>query len=231
MRALDHDDAEPAHTVWFGSQVDHKWFLAGTARADKRIGYLTKYLTKAIAETYNPDEITRRQEQHRDRLHREARWLPCSTKCANWLRFGIQPEDPEPCMTPGECDGKAHQLDNLGHGGRRVLVSRRWSGKTLTEHRADRAEVVRQTLASAGMDMPDQDRCSATVLRSDGRPRYVWEPVDIREDGDDPHTWRDIMRGTIRERLRWQAEYHQAKNRAGPTNNHSATDQPAAPAA
>jgi hypothetical protein len=36
-------------------------------------------------------------------------------------------------------------------GCRRVLVSRDWSGKTLAEHRADRAAAVREALLSAGM--------------------------------------------------------------------------------
>jgi hypothetical protein len=39
----------------------------------------------------------------------------------------------------------------VGIGGRRVLVSREWSGKTLSERRADRATVVREALLSAGM--------------------------------------------------------------------------------
>jgi hypothetical protein len=39
----------------------------------------------------------------------------------------------------GHCPSKAHDRDHLGLGGRRVLVSRRWTGKTPDEHRADRA--------------------------------------------------------------------------------------------
>jgi hypothetical protein len=39
---------------------------------------------------------------------------------------------------PGLCRGKAHRFENLGYAGRRVLVSRKWSGKTLTDHHADR---------------------------------------------------------------------------------------------
>lgn len=232
MAGLDHPDAKPAHVVWFGSQADHKWFLAGTSRADRRIGYLTKYLTKSIADTYDPESSNARQTAHRERLHQEARWLPCSTRCGNWLRFGIQPEDSGPGLVPGECEGKAHDAENLGHGGRRVLVSRKWSGKRLSEHRADRAEVVRQTLAAAGIEMPDQNRCSATAERDGGGTRYVWEPVDLRTD-DDPTPWREVMRSGIRERLRWRAEYDAAKNRAGPANKpRSATrPEPATPAA
>jgi hypothetical protein len=34
-------------------------------------------------------------------------------------------------MTPGRCKGKAHKPEHLGIAGRRVLVSRKWSNKTL----------------------------------------------------------------------------------------------------
>jgi hypothetical protein len=33
---------------------------------------------------------------HIDRLHAELRWLPCSPRCADWLRYGIQPDQPGP---------------------------------------------------------------------------------------------------------------------------------------
>ena len=73
-------------------------------------------------------------------------------------------------MRPGWCPSKAHDRHHLGLGGRRVLVSRQWTGKTLTEHKADRAEVVRQTLAAAGVEMHDTDRCAATDPLEDGTP-------------------------------------------------------------
>ena len=31
----------------------------------------------------------------------------------------------------------SHRPDNLGYAGRRVLVSRKWSGKTLADHRGE----------------------------------------------------------------------------------------------
>ena len=43
--------------------------------------------------------------------------------CANWLRYGIQPKDPGPGLVPGRCPSPAHDRDNLGLGGRRVLWS------------------------------------------------------------------------------------------------------------
>jgi replication initiator protein RepSA len=54
-------------------------------------------------------------------------------------------------MTPGRCKGKAHQPEHLGIAGRRVLVSRKWSNKTLDDHRAERGEFVRQLLHAAGI--------------------------------------------------------------------------------
>jgi hypothetical protein len=104
-----------------------------------------------------------------------------------------------------------------------VLVSRQWTGKTLTEHKADRAEVVRQTLAAAGVEMPDADRFSASTADDDGQPRFIWQPVDRAKDDDLP-TWHGLMTRAVVERIRWRTEYEQAK-RAGPDDTSSATNQ------
>jgi hypothetical protein len=68
---------------------------------------------------------------------------------------------------------KAHDRDNLGIT-RRVLPSRLWFGKTVDQHKADRAQVVRETLLSAGMDAPDLDLMAASVTMPDGSPQFVW---------------------------------------------------------
>jgi hypothetical protein len=101
--ALDELDAdptaEPAVVMRFGSQVDIKGIIAPSQEADRAIRYLTKYLTKAVAETYtDPDVETpdAAYEAHIDRLHREVRRLPCSPECANWIRYGIEPKNPSP---------------------------------------------------------------------------------------------------------------------------------------
>src|SRR4051812_37407032 len=39
---------------------------------------------------------------------------------------------------PGCCKAKAHKPTHLGYGGRRVLVSRKWTAKDLADHRYDR---------------------------------------------------------------------------------------------
>ena len=116
---LDADpDAVPAHVLRFGSQLDIKGLLAGSADADRAVRYLCKYLTKAIADTYSPDQAPAdpAYEAHIDRLHEQVRWLPCSPRCANWLRYGIQPEGAGPGLVPGQCPSPAHERENLGLG-------------------------------------------------------------------------------------------------------------------
>lgn len=170
QEALDQADPDtPARVARFGAQYDLAGIVAPSKDADRAIRYLTKYLTESIADTYTPgdDDETPpdpRYVAHIDRLHDELQYLPCGERCANWLRYGIKPLDAGPGLAPGRCGGKAHDRDHLGLGGRRVLVSRQWSGKTLSEHRADRAIVVREALEAAGMLAP----------RSSGWPRPCW---------------------------------------------------------
>lgn len=188
-------------------------------------------LTKSIADTHTGDDpdvpSARAYADHIDRMHAEVRWLPCSPRCANWLRFGVQPADPTPGLVPGACPAKAHDHEHLGLGGRRVLVSRQWSGKTLTEHKADRATVVREVLHAAGIDPPDAARMAADVLADDGRPRFVWEDVPARD-----RDYTSTIAASIRQAARWREQYEAAKaraaERAGPhglvVDSHSAVD-------
>ena len=193
VAALD----EPAHVVEFGRQVHSKGILGGTEEAGRHIGYLTKYLTKSIAEVVDTD-ASPRQADHADRLAAELAVTPCSERCAVWLLYGVQPRKVTSRMTPGHCKGKAHRRDTLGLPGRRVLVSRRWSGKTLAEHKQDRAAFVREALEAAGMSKPEPDR---TRLR--------WGPVQA----GDPHvpSRTELLMQMISQRLKWQAEYAQAQ--------------------
>jgi hypothetical protein len=227
LDALDSDDdARPLHVMRFGSQVDIKGIDGGSPDADRAVRYLTKYLTKAVAETYTDPEgehVDAAYEAHIDRLHAELRYLPCSPECANWLRYGVEPKNPGPGLVPGYCASKAHDREHLGLGGRRVLVSRKWSGKTLTQHRADRAAVVRQVLQAAGVDVPEADRLSADVLHEDGQPRFVWD--DLPLTGAD---YTEVLVASVMERRRWRAQYETAKQAAlerdrPPVDNCSAT--------
>ncbi|WP_175582647.1 replication initiator [Nocardioides guangzhouensis] len=215
---IDEDqEAEPAHVIRFGRELDIQGIIATEGDADRRVAYLTKYLAKSFGASFGAsEELNRRQRAHQRRLHDEVRFLPCAPRCWNWLRFGIQPQHAGPGMSPGACPAKCHDEEHLGCGGRRVLVSRRWSGKTLDRHRADRAEVVRQTLLAAGVEVPDSQRLAADVLRSDGRPRYAWEFFDPRQSPTP--LYRQVLARSLAEHLRWKAEYEAAKARASPAN-------------
>lgn len=224
---LDQAQAEPMHVLRLGAQIDIKGILGGTEETAKAVTYLCKYLTKSVAETYaDSDQPDPAYEAHIDRLHAEARWLPCSESCANWLRFGVTPKNPEAGMVPGMCPSKAHDRECLGLGGRRVLVSRHWTGKTLTDHRTDRAAVVRAVLEEAGIEAPEANRLAADVLDDDGRPRFVWEDVPARE-----RDYATAVAISLRQRQAWREQYERAKQLtgppSGPVDSHSATTQPA----
>jgi len=70
--------------------------IARSPDADRAVRYLAKYLTKAVADPLGDRDITPGREKHIVRLHAELRWLPCSPRCANWLRYGIQPDQSGP---------------------------------------------------------------------------------------------------------------------------------------
>ncbi|GLY19380.1 helitron helicase-like domain-containing protein [Kineosporia rhizophila] len=194
------DDLEPQHVVRFGIQADIQGLLAGSPDADRRVGYLAKYLTKSMGTAHGENENPA-VKAHIDRLVHALRYEPCSPHCANWLRYGIQPKDARPGLIPGSCKAKAHRREHLGYGGRRVLVSRKWSGKTLTDHRHERRAFV---LALLGVD-PD----SADATRGDKTAdRYVWEPVNPNELP--PLSTRLLH--AISQRQTWRSAYEAAKD-------------------
>ncbi|PRX92124.1 replication initiator [Allonocardiopsis opalescens] len=172
LDALDADPgAAPLHVVRFGRQVDVKGVVAGSPDADRCVRYLAKYLTKHVHECHAAD--TPAQKAHVDRLMAALQFEPCSERCANWLRYGIAPKDAKPGMRPGFCRSKAHRREHLGYAGRRVLVSRKWSGKTLADHKADRLAYVLDLLG-IDPDHPGPGGSSAPPgpVRSSG---YAWE--------------------------------------------------------
>lgn len=213
--ALDQADVDPdrrpAHVLRFGKQLDMRGIIAPSPDADRAVRYLVKYLTKSVTEPFStPDQPNEAYEQHVDRLEDELRLLPCSEGCANWLRYGIQPKQAGPGLAPGRCLKKAHDRECLGLGGRRVLVSRKWSGKTLTQHRADRALVVRQVLDEAGLTAPEIDRLAAETRTADGEARFEWTKLDHR-----PGAYVGVILRMVAERRRWRADYEKAKTLSG----------------
>ncbi|MGH3787492.1 MAG: replication initiator [Pseudonocardiaceae bacterium] len=211
---------EPAHVVRFGEQVHVKGILGGTEEAGRHIGYLTKYLAKSVGQAAGLDkDATDAKCDHTKRLHAELQVTPCSPRCAVWLLYGVQPKGARHSMVPGRCKGKAHQPEHLGIAGRRVLVSRKWSNKTLDDHRAERSAFVRQLLEVAGIQPGHGPQ--------DGP--YVWERT-APADPDVPPRPVLLLRA-VAERQRWKAEYAAAQLAASgspPTENYSATDDQAA---
>jgi hypothetical protein len=168
-QALDELGNQPHHVARFGVKFDAQGVLAGSKDAARCIGYLTKYLTKQIGDCHHAE--TDAQRTHAARLTEALRFQPCSPRCANWLRYGIQPKNARPGLVPGRCKSKAHDADHFGYAGRRVLASRKWSGKTLDDHRADRKEWLLRTLGVSATDPA----------------RYAWELV---APGDPDHMER-----------------------------------------
>jgi hypothetical protein len=198
---------EPVHVARFGPKFDAQGVLAGSKDSGRCIGYLTKYLTKQLAGCHTPD--TDAQAAHVDRLVDALRYEPCSPSCANWLRYGVQPDSPKPGMRPGNCKGKAHRREHLGYAGRRVLVSRKWSGKTLADHRGDR-----KAWLLAMLDLPAADPA-----------RYTWERVTPRDDDHMPPGRRVLH--VLTDRARWEAALAQARYRAQDTSDLPATGRAA----
>jgi hypothetical protein len=195
-QALDAitDTDKPRHVARFGDRFDAQGVLSGSKDANRCIGYLTKYLTKQVADCHQA--ATDAEQAHAVRLADALRFEPCSPRCANWLRYGIQPKDARPGMVPGRCKGKAHDRAHLGYAGRRVLTSRRWSGKTLADHRADRKNWLTQTLGVSATDPA----------------RYTWEPVAPGDPDHMEHARRLLH--VVADRQQWQAALTEARRRA-----------------
>ena len=103
---------------------------------------------------------------------------------------------PRPGLRPGACKGKAHRREYLGYAGRRVLVSRKWSGKTLADHRADRRDWLLSMLGVSATDPAG----------------YTWEPVKPGDLDHMPNGQRLLH--VVADRLRWQSSLAEARLRA-----------------
>ncbi|WP_373292352.1 replication initiator [Actinokineospora fastidiosa] len=204
---------EPAHVARFGAQVHSKGILGGTEEAGRHIGYLTKYLTKSTGEVVTA--ATGRQREHHERLHAELAVTPCSPRCAVWLLYGVQPLGVTSRTTPGHCKGRAHRRSTLGLPGKRVLVSRRWSGKTVAEHKADRRAFVLSMLEGVGIKPTERDPA-----------QLVWRKLAPGDTNAPPRA--HLLMHAISERIRWRAEYDSALLAAGVARPDVSATQPLA---
>ncbi len=195
LDALDDPDARPAYVARLG-RTDARGIAQGSKDAERSIRYVTKYVTKDLTEHANPSSSA--QKAHADRLHAELAVLPCSPTCANWLLYGVQPDRPKAGLVPGRCTGKVHQRSTLGFTGRRVLVSRQWSGKTLADHRADNRAWIRAVL---GGDLAEPEETSAE--------RYRFELA--RPDDPDVLPLEHRILRAVSARIRWRSQVDAAR--------------------
>jgi hypothetical protein len=77
-----------------------------------------------------------------------------------------------------------------------VLVSRKWSGKTLADHRADRKQWLLDTLDLSATDPA----------------RYAWEAVAPGDPDHMDHARRLLH--AVADRAQWQAALNEARRRA-----------------
>jgi replication initiator protein RepSA len=194
LDAIDSAD-QPLHVARFGAKFDAQGVLAGSKDSSRCIGYLTKYLVKDIGTCHIPD--TDAQRDHVERLVDALRFEPCSPTCANWLRYGITPKHPRKGLRPGACQGKAHRPGHLGYAGRRVLVSRKWSGKTVADHRGDRKAWLMDTL---GLSATEHSHSYRWEKVAPGDPDYLPPPERLAR--------------VVAERMRWKHALDEARRRA-----------------
>ena len=195
-QALDAitDQDEPRHVARFGARFDAQGVLAGSRDASRCIGYLTKYLTKHLGDCHQA--ATDAQADHAARLADALRYEPCSPHLRELapLRHPAQERQARPAARA--CKGKAHRREYLGYAGRRVLVSRKWSGKTLADHRADR-----RTWLTSALGLPATDPA-----------RYSWEPVKPGDPDHMPNGQRLLH--VVADRIQWQTALDLARRRA-----------------
>ncbi|WP_204249184.1 replication initiator [Nocardia arizonensis] len=191
---------QPAHKAAFGPRIDVQTIGSGSEDARQAIGYLCKYLTKSVSEVL--EARTARQHDHYDRLHAALCATPCNPRCGIWLLYGIVPQGATAKTVPGVCKARAHRRETLALPGNRVLTSEQWTGKTLGDHKADRLEFVRRTLAAVGIDKPPADP-----------RRYTWTPLGA---GTRKPSRTKLLLAGIAERATWRTEYEHALRAAEP---------------
>ena len=208
LDAIGADD-EPLHVARFGPKFDAQGVLAGSRDSARCIGYLTKYLTKQIADCHQAQ--TDAQAAHAARLADALRYEPCSPTCANWLRYGIQPKNPRDGMRPGPVhrQGPPPRIPRLRRAPRPGLPQ-------MVRQDPRRPPRRPQSLAP-GHPRPPGNRPS----------RYTWEPVTPGDPDHMPPAQRLLH--VVADRQRWHAALVQARARASgqPSPDLSATGRAA----
>ena len=149
----------PWHVARFGDRFDAQGVLAGST-ASGPVHRLPDQVPHQAGGRLPPGRHRRAARSRRPAGRGAA--VPAVLAAVRELAAVRHPAQERPARPDSRaCKGKAHDADHLGYAGRRVLVSRKWSGKTLADHRADRKEWLLRTLGVSATDPA----------------RYAWEPV------------------------------------------------------
>ena len=178
-RARRRPGRRPAHVARFGRRSTPGASMPGTAR--RRTLHRLRHEVRhqgPTADCHSADHRPADGSTSTGSGTRNCRARPAPDRCANWLLYGVQPEGARPSSSPGRCKGKVHQRDTLGFGGRRVLVSRDWSGKTLADHRADDRAWVRAILAGGMAGTANTTRPPTTRTGRSGTRFELARPED-----------------------------------------------------
>jgi hypothetical protein len=76
--------------------------------------------------------------------------LPWSPRCADWLRYGVQPKHAGPELVPGHCDAKAHEREHLGL--RRLIAERRMAFVRLGRHVRLNSDAIEAFIAAGRVE-------------------------------------------------------------------------------
>ena len=194
---------QPAHVVRFGARgLDVQGVVPGTERGrglPDLPGQVPDQGRRRMPRTRH-----RRRRRARRRLTEELRWTPCSSRCSNWLLYGVQPEGAHAELVPGCCPGKAHRRHTLGYAGRRCLVSRKWTGKKLDDYRDARRAHVMRALGAIGI------RVDRDTDEDPDHTRYSWALVGPNDP--DPPDRIELLLRAIHQRRRWRAQYDRARS-------------------
>ena len=180
------------HVARFGRKFDAQGVLAGSRDSARCIGYLTKYLTKRVADCHQA--TTDAQYAHAERLADALRYEPCSPTCANWLRYGVQPHNARASPRP---------------------LTARPTRSTATASCPGLPQVVRQ-------DPRRPPRRPQSLAPGHPRPhrpdpaRYTWEPVTPGDPDHMPPAQRLLH--VVADRQRWHAALTNARARASGQN-------------
>ena len=199
-QALDAigDQDEPLHVTRFGTRFDAQGVLAGSKRCQP-VHRLPDQVPDQAHRRLPPGRHRRPgRARHSARRRAALRAVLADLRELAPLRHPAE-ERPAGPATEAACKGKAHRREYLGYAGRRVLVSRKWSGKTLADHRADR-----KAWLTGMLGLP------ATDPR-----RYTWEPVRPGDPDHMPNGQRLLH--VVADRIQWQTALELARRRAAET--------------